>query len=140
MIRSGISAINLDAVGFSASFLCAIHCAVLPLVLTISALSGLHFLGDEKVEIGIIIFSALVAIASLIPGYFKHHRKKTAIIIAIIGFVIIGAGRVVHTEFWEAFLTTIGALGVASAHFINWRHCRACRHQHVSVMEKTAPK
>jgi hypothetical protein len=57
---------KLDAVGFTASTLCAIHCAVTPLLLTALPLAGLKFLAHPAIETAMIMLSLLIAVSHLV--------------------------------------------------------------------------
>jgi MerC mercury resistance protein len=118
--------LTIDTVGFSVSALCAVHCVVMPVLLIFSAFSGLAFLEDTSIEHTILLISLLLAMASLLPSYFRHHKRLTALYTFIVGFVLIGLGRLEISEVWEISTTSIGAALVASAHYINYRLCRAC--------------
>lgn len=113
--------LHLDFVGFAASMLCAIHCAALPFLLSMASLTGLHFLDNHWIEYTIIILSLLIASNALVHGYRKHHRKTLALIVAAIGFILIGFGQFSGTELKEVLFTSMGAATVAIAHLINWR-------------------
>lgn len=113
----------LDRAGMWASALCAIHCIALPMLVAISAFSGLAFLDDPRVENVIITVSILLGTSSLLPSYFKHHRKIFPILILLFGFFFIGLSRfMMHV--CEQVLVSAGAALVASAHFLNYRLCR----------------
>jgi len=116
--------LNLDWVGFSASVLCAIHCAVLPFVLSLGPLAGLRFLTHPGIEPMVIIFSFVVASVSLGHGYRKHHSNKTPLVVVIFGFLLIGTGHFFHYEWLETSLTVMGASLIAVAHLINWKYVR----------------
>lgn len=124
--------LNLDLVGFYASLLCAIHCTVVPLLLTISTWSGLQLLSDPSIEIMLLCLSTLLALASILPSYTRVHRKLNAMVLVTIGFILIGLGRLEVEKVWEMFSTSVGAAFVASAHIINWRLCRNSRVNHAS--------
>lgn len=113
---------HLDFFGFSTSLLCAIHCAALPFLLTLAPLSGLQFLDNHWIEYGIIILSFFIASNSLIHGYRRHHKKRIALIVALIGFILIGVGQVSESEWMEAFFTSSGGVTIAIAHLINWKY------------------
>ncbi len=117
---------NLDFLGFSASFLCAIHCAVLPILLTFSAMAGLEFLEDPIVEYGMIGLSAVFASLSLISSYKKTHRNNLPLLIVAFGFSFIAMSHVKDSEVFEAVFMTIGGFSIATAHIINWRLCKQC--------------
>jgi len=111
----------LDLFGFSTSLLCAIHCALIPVVLTFSMLEGLHFLVDPTIEKTILCISLLVALVSLLPTYFRHHHKLFPLLIFGFGLTLIAIGRMELPMMVEVMLTSIGAGCVAIAHLINWR-------------------
>jgi hypothetical protein len=118
--------IHLDAFGFSTSLLCAIHCLALPLLMTFSTWSGFEMLNDHSVEITVLSLGFVFAIASIIPSYFRCHRKKHAIVLVIIGFGLIALARIVISPAWEMIVSAIGAMTIGYAHFLNWRLCRNC--------------
>ncbi len=110
-----------DFMGFSASLLCAVHCAALPFLLTLAPLAGLQFLRNPWVEYALILISFGIACYALIPGYRRHHRKPLALILVLLGFLLIGAARFLEPE---AVLTSSGAVLIAIAHLINWKQVR----------------
>ncbi|MEO1050506.1 MAG: MerC domain-containing protein [Bacteroidota bacterium] len=116
--------LHLDFIGFSASLLCAVHCAALPFLISLAPLAGLQFLDNPWIEYTIIILSFFIASNALVHGYRKHHHKLTALTIAIIGFILIGLGQVLEPEWTEMLLTSIGGLAIAIAHLVNWKFIR----------------
>jgi hypothetical protein len=116
-----------DLVGISASTLCAIHCAVTPLLLTALPLVRLKFLTHPAIEITVIALSMFIGVTSLLQGYRKHHGKFTALLILIAGFAMILAGHFVLPEPYGELAIPSGAGTVAIAHLVNWRLCRQCR-------------
>jgi len=116
--------LHLDFIGFSASLLCAIHCAALPFLLTMAPLAGLQFLDNPWIEYTIILLSFFIASNALVHAYRKHHKKPMALIIAVVGFILIGIGQLIHGEWQEVLLTSTGGMIIAIAHLVNWRHIR----------------
>lgn len=112
-----------DFVGFSASLLCALHCAALPFLLTLAPLAGLQFLANPWVEYAFILLSAGIACYALIPGYWQH-RKPLALVLVVIGFLFIGFAHSLAPEDYEAIFTPVGATIIALAHLINWKQVR----------------
>ncbi|MBS0581955.1 MAG: MerC domain-containing protein [Proteobacteria bacterium] len=113
-----------DRIGATASFLCAVHCAALPFVLTVLPTLGLGFLGDHRFERIFIAFASALALGSLIRGY-RRHRVASALWIAGFGLALLwtgawlfdtGSAPVVH-----AALVTLGGCCVALAHILNLR-------------------
>jgi hypothetical protein len=121
--------LSADAIGFSVSALCAVHCVVLPLALLFTTTGWLSYLEGAVVENTILLISVTVALASLVPSYLHHHRNLKALFFFGVGFLLIGLGRLEVNEVWEISTTTIGAALVASAHFINHLLCRSVRLQ-----------
>jgi hypothetical protein len=113
-----------DIAGMAVSVLCIMHCIAVPVLLSFTVFSSLAFLRDPSTEYAILIASALLGTGSLLPSYFRHHRKLAAIYILLAGFLLIGLGRFNVTDVYEVVLTSAGAVAVASAHFCNWRLCR----------------
>ena len=113
--------LHLDFLGFSASMLCAIHCAALPFLLSMAPLAGLQFLDNHWIEYSIILLSLFIASNSLIGSYRKHHQKFLALIIALIGFSLVGLGQVLEAEWKEVLFTSTGGAIIAIAHLVNWK-------------------
>lgn len=118
----------LDITGAAASWLCAIHCLVLPFFITLLPFAGLSFLLDETTERIFIGISATLAGLSLFPDYFKHHRKLRTVIFGVSGLGLIIATHLLFDEnltLKTAFLLS-GAVLISAAHLINRRLCKDC--------------
>ena len=113
--------LHLDFIGFSASLLCALHCAALPFLLSLAPLAGLQFLDNPLIEYAIILLSFFIASNSLVRSYRKHHQNLIALIVALVGFTLIGAGQFLEPEWKEVLLTSSGGATIAIAHLINWK-------------------
>lgn len=111
--------INLDHVGFWASTLCAIHCAIIPVLLTFSTLGFLSFLEHPFIEGSMLGIAVIVAFASILPSYFQKHQKLQPILLTVLGFAFIFWGRVTSIEIIEAIATVLGGLLVAFSHLVN---------------------
>jgi hypothetical protein len=112
--------LNLDFIGLYASLACAIHCAVLPIVVSVSAIGGLSFLEHGWFELGMIGFSTIIAGKALLEGYFKKHRKTHPVFIGSLGIALL-IGSQFAADNVEAILATAGGLSVAFSHYINWQ-------------------
>jgi hypothetical protein len=121
-----------DRLGALASFLCAIHCALLPFVLALLPLLGLGFLASHGFERGFVLFACVLALSSLVGGY-RRHRRPLPLRLALTGLVLLLMG-VTFAENYSIVLhstmVTCGGLLVASAHFTNLRMDRAAGHVH----------
>jgi len=118
----GFISTNLDFLGFSASFLCAIHCAILPFVMTIGLVGGLSWLANPLIENGFIILSIILAAWSLYPSFKNKHHNWTALLVAGLGFGLLLFSRVVgHGSTLELASVVVGGLLIAIAHYVNWQ-------------------
>ncbi len=120
---------RLDATGATTSLLCAVHCALMPFVVTLLPLIGLGFLASERIEWLLLGLSGLIGISSLCFG-FREHRSRRALVVLSLGLTLLASGRVAEQREMGRFgvaLVVCGGLTVATAHFINRRLCAACR-------------
>ncbi|MDD7884476.1 MerC domain-containing protein [Flavivirga sp. 57AJ16] len=116
---------TIDLIAFSSSLICAVHCAAIPVVLSFSSLSSLHFLENPYIEWTFISFGIVFILTSLLPSYKKVHHQTKPLLYAALGFAFIALGRLNLTELWEIINTVIGAFIVALAHYLNWKLVRA---------------
>lgn len=114
---------KLDSIGFSASFICAIHCALMPILFATLTLTPLSFLANPKFEEIVILISLIIAILSL-SSSFRHHKSLIPLFTAIFGFIIIFTSH--FFEYKESILTPIGAFTVAFSHLVNFKYYRKC--------------
>ncbi|MGF7075259.1 MerC domain-containing protein [Mucilaginibacter sp. 3215] len=122
---------RLDNIGITASTLCAIHCAVVPLLFTSLPLVGLGFLANAWVEWGMIIFALVIGVYSIGLSYRRTHRRSVPLFMLVSGFVIIMGGHAFTiTGKSEAMIVPVGGLLIAAAHYVNYRYTGACNHNH----------
>ena len=126
----------VDRFGATASFLCAIHCALLPFIVAALPVLGLGFLADHRYERGFILFATLLALTSLVFG-FRRHQRFGAFWFLAPGIVLLLAGAALALDDatnLHALLVAIGGTLVACAHIVNLRlshghvHDATCRH------------
>ena len=119
---------RMDRAGATASFLCAIHCALMPLVVTLLPLLGLGFLASEPVEWTLLLASATLGSSSLCLG-FRQHRSRRVFAILGVALALLVAGRIFHERHWGIWgpvLMVLGGLTMMGAHLLNHRLCHAC--------------
>ncbi len=122
--------INYDALGIAASVACAIHCALLPLVITSLPILGINIINNLWFEILMILLAMVIGIYSLMHGFKKHHHKLLPIGIFTAGMGLLILKQIFHQyQIW--FLVPAVAL-IVSAHYINYRQCRKADHCHTS--------
>lgn len=130
---------NIDFWGFLASFLCALHCAAVPLILLFGSLGSFAWLANHTVELVFISLSIVLAYWSLWTSYTKHHKQRKAVNIVLFGFTFLIISRLVPHHIGD-ILVVIGGLIVAYAHYVNWRLLQACKHCAHHQEKKTESK
>ncbi len=118
---------RLDSIGMTASTLCAIHCAVVPILLTLLPLVGLGFLANQLFEWGMIVLALLLGVSSIFLSYFRTHHRIVPLLLLVAGFVLIIAGHIYLKGWVEAIIVPAGGLTIAFAHFINFKYVGACK-------------
>ncbi|MDP7593427.1 MAG: MerC domain-containing protein [Litorilituus sp.] len=123
----------LDKLSISASVICAMHCAAMPILLVL--FPTLSFLPSDDHEFHQALIWLIVPL-SLIAGFMGCHKhKKTHILICIITSLIllvitaIFAHEIVG-EAGEKILTVFATAMLTIAHWKNYRQCRKknCAH------------
>ena len=120
--------IDIDTWGATASFLCAIHCALVPLILSFGLLGGVSFLADPIWDVLFIGLAIILAGISLLEGYRKHHQDVRPLLWAGSGFILIAVGHTLLGHGVAGGLSSlVGGVCVAIAHLANYRACRVCK-------------
>ena len=76
-----IKRINLDFMGMVTSVACAIHCAILPLVITSLPVFGINIINNSLFEWMMIGIAFTVGCLALAHGYQRHPRNKKPLLI-----------------------------------------------------------
>lgn len=125
----------LDRLAAAGSLLCAIHCALLPLVIAmLPALGIAAWLGDGF-EQGFVVFATLVGVFSIAWGYRRHGAVR-ALGLLLPGLVVLWLGILYaplhHALIPHALTMTLGGTLVGLAHLANLRlvhvHDASCAH------------
>src|SRR5665213_243589 len=119
---------RLDSVGMTASVLCAIHCAIVPLLITSLPLMGLGFLSNPWLEWSMIFFALFIGVCAIGITYIRQRHSLVPLICLIAGFVFIIAGHLFIKTWHEAIVVPIGGLLIAAAHFFNYKYSRISIH------------
>ena len=118
-----------DRVGFAASFLCALHCALFPILLALLPAFGLNLGGWIDLDQAFVVFATLLGATTLTLGW-RRHRAFRAWILLLPGLALVWAGSFSqlhdHT-IGHAVVMTIGGLLLAGAHLLNLRLTHAHR-------------
>jgi len=117
---------RLDNIGMTASTLCAIHCAVVPLIITALPLIGLGFLANPWFEWGMILLALIIGASAVSLSYIRVHQKLLPLILLSTGFAIIITGHLFITGWIEGIIVPLGGLTIAAAHFVNYKYAGIC--------------
>ena len=121
--RAGMFDRVIDRFGAFASFLCAVHCALLPIVFGVLPALGLAFLADHAIERAFVAFAIVLATTSLLFG-LRRHGSWRAFWFLVPGIALLVIGLFVgmdHSDVWHAVLVSIGGTLVALSHLVNLR-------------------
>jgi hypothetical protein len=110
---------NWDALGIAASLACAIHCAILPLLLSSLPLFGINLIDNMSFEFFMILAAFLIGINSLSHGYKKHHKKIGPSVLFSLGIIFMISKQIWHN--WQLFFLIPAVISIISAHFWNYR-------------------
>jgi MerC mercury resistance protein len=112
---------NWDAIGIATSIACAIHCAMLPLMMSSLPLFGVNIIHNIFFEWGMIALAFAVGSYALFHGYVKHHRSLVPVLIFSAGFVFLVMKQFFHQV--ENWLLIPAVILIISAHYYNYRLC-----------------
>ena len=110
-----------DRVGVGASLLCALHCALLPILLALVPATGLGLGGWVDFDQAFVVFATLLGLTTLTLGY-RRHRAFHALALLLPGLAMVWLASftslhdhsVVH---WS--LMVGGGTLLALGHFVN---------------------
>jgi hypothetical protein len=120
--------INWDALGITTSLACAIHCAVLPLVLTSLPVFGFNVIHNVLFEYFMIFLALGIGVYSLSHGYRKHHHRILPLLIFLGGIALLFAKQAYHSI--EMWLLIPAVIAIVSAHYYNFLYCKKANHCH----------
>lgn len=114
--------INWDGLGVITSIACAIHCVVLPLLITSLPIFGYNIIENPVFEWTMIGIAFFVGAYSLFHGYRIHHRSLMPVLIFTAGFILLVSKQFDPNH--EAIYLVPAVALIISAHYINFRLCR----------------
>ena len=118
----------LDRLGMVASVACGVHCVLAPLALGLLAAFPIEWAFSRASEMAMLLLTASLAAASLIPAYRNQHRRKSCLGMFAGGILLLAAAKLVlHGATLEPVFLAAGAGLIAGAHLANLHFCRTCR-------------
>ena len=118
---------RLDWLGAWAAFVCALHCAALPVLLALAPLAGAHWLASHVFDQWAVSVALLFGAAVIGAAYCTHRWRRVLALYAGAAVVMISGAFLVHDPAWlHASLLSSGGVMLALAHVVNRRS--ALRH------------
>jgi len=127
----------LDRVGATGSLVCAVHCALLPLLIAALPSLGVAAWLGEGFERVFVVFATLLGLFSVVWGY-RRHRAVRALGLLLPGLAVLWLGNLYaplhHALLPHAIAMTLGGTLVGLAHLANLRlnhghvHDATCTH------------
>lgn len=111
---------RLDRIGVALSSLCAVHCLLGLVLVSMLGLGGEILLDPSIHRIGLAVAVAIGAVTLSLGAW--HHRRKGPLLLGSGGLVLMAGGLMVQHGLAEALLTVPGVALVAAAHILNLRH------------------
>ena len=129
MHSSSFALHKADRVGFAASFLCAIHCALWPLLFALAPAFGLELAGWVDLDQAFVVFATMLGMSTLTLGW-RRHRAFHAWFLLVPGLALVWIGAFSrfhdHTLVHALIMTTGGSL-LGLAHLVNLRLTHAVK-------------
>jgi len=136
-VSSGSALHKADRVGFIASFLCAIHCALLPVLFALLPILGLELEAWLDFDQIFVVFATLLSVITLSLGWQRHRLLRPCYVL-VPGLMLLWLGAFgplhahghdhahEHSEvIVHAVVMTLGGFLLAGAHLWNMRLTRA---------------
>jgi hypothetical protein len=112
-----------DRVGMLGSLLCAVHCALLPLVIAFVPTLGLGAMAWIDIDQAFTVFATLLGVTTLSYG-FRRHRAFHAWFFLLPGLALIWLASFTplhNHSLGHVSLMVVGGLATAAAHLVNFR-------------------
>ncbi len=113
--------LNWDAVGITTSIVCAIHCALLPILVSTLPVFGINLVHNQIFEWLMIALAFFIGMYALVHGYIKHHKNYLPFCLFLVGFACLILKQIFHeSQLWFLLLAIIF---IIIAHFYNYKLC-----------------
>ena len=117
--------INWDFFGMLTSIACAIHCAILPLVISSLPIFGINIINNSPFEWLMISIAFVVGSVAVLHGYRSHHKSLVPFYLFITGFIFL----VVKQFFLSVELVFLlpAVFFILFAHILNYKYCHQAK-------------
>lgn len=132
MFTENRTLINLfEKLGYSASFICAIHCTLMPILMTFLPLLGISMFADENLELILLLLSGISGLLTMCFGY-KRHKSIKASLYFYVGFGMVALIHTLHEHINKSnlvfnLLLVLGSILIIYSYKINKSLCESCK-------------
>lgn len=115
-----------DRAAIGLSGLCAVHCLLMPVAITLVPAVGGLGLGDEAFHLWMVVVVIPISIYALLSGC-RQHKRFSVPALGFTGLAVLVAALIFGHDLGEVAeraLTLAGALLIAWSHLMNYRFCQ----------------
>lgn len=106
--------------GMVTSVACAIHCMILPVIVTSLPVFGINIINNILFEWMMIGIAGIIGSLALAHGYRRHHRDRRPLLIFAAAFIFLILKQVFYQQ--ELFFLIPAVAMILYAHMINFRY------------------
>ncbi len=114
--------INWDFFGILTSIACAVHCAILPLLISSLPVLGINIINNSLFEWLMIGVAFMIGSIAVLHGFRRHHKSLVPFYLFSTGFIFLIIKQFFHNE--EFLFLAPAIFFILYAHFLNYRYCR----------------
>lgn len=118
---------SADKAAIGLSFICALHCLLLPIAIALLPSAAMFGFDDEWFHRLLLVVVLPISVFALVSG-LKRHQNKTLLTIGITGLIILIVGAAFGHEMFgktgERLITLLGSVSVAISHLCNFQLCQ----------------
>jgi len=108
---------NIDFWGTTTSLLCAIHCAILPVILSYGYIKASSFMSHPLFEGAILSITAILVFFSIILPYLKYRHNPISFYMALAGITMVILHHILPSH--TTFIIVLGGVLIATSHLFN---------------------
>ena len=111
--------------GIITSIACAIHCALLPVMMTSLPILGINIIHNQFFEWGMIVLAFGVGVYALLHGFIRHHKNWVPLLLFTGGFLFLISKQFFHQ--FEFPLLIPAVIMMMWAHYYNYKLCHSSK-------------
>jgi len=116
-----------DRTGILIASVCFVHCIAGPVLLSVAGFASLIGI-SEKLEPLFLLGSLAMGIATLIPGYRRHHGRRSCLVMFCTGIACLLLRHHIPSNLpIESIGAGIGVCFIAGAHILNLKFSKKCQ-------------